>query len=161
MCTFCGGVYVCPFSACMCTQLLFSFIFLCVFAGLFVYSCGCVVVVEDLHTGSQRQWFGHTEEISTLAVTHDAQVPHRHDQLVMLYWWLLANIRSLRVKLLSNLLGRRLHLHQGADLHTAASFACGTFQPVPVETASPITRGQCRALRFPGMTCTSSQWVSV
>jgi len=50
---------------------------LCVFAGLFVYSCGCVVVVEDLHTGSQRQWFGHTEEISTLAVTHDAQVPHR------------------------------------------------------------------------------------
>ncbi|XP_050954268.1 WD repeat-containing protein 90 [Labeo rohita] len=41
--------------------------------GLFVYSCGCVVVVEDLHTGSQKQWFGHTEEISTLAVTHDAQ----------------------------------------------------------------------------------------
>lgn len=41
--------------------------------GLFVYSCGCVVVVEDLHTGSQRQWFGHTEEISTLAVTHNAQ----------------------------------------------------------------------------------------
>lgn len=84
MCTFCGGAYVYPFSACMCTQLLFSYI-LCVFAGLFVYSCGCVVVVEDLHTGSQRQWFGHTEEISTLAVTHDAQVPHRHDQLVMLY----------------------------------------------------------------------------
>ncbi|XP_048030728.1 WD repeat-containing protein 90 isoform X2 [Megalobrama amblycephala] len=42
--------------------------------GLFVYSCGCIVVVEDLHTGSQRQWFGHTEEISTLAVTHDAQM---------------------------------------------------------------------------------------
>ncbi|ROI16431.1 WD repeat-containing protein 90 [Anabarilius grahami] len=43
-------------------------------SGLFVYSCGCVVVVEDLHTGSQRQWLGHTEEISTLAVTHDAQM---------------------------------------------------------------------------------------
>ncbi|XP_043083053.1 WD repeat-containing protein 90 isoform X2 [Puntigrus tetrazona] len=41
--------------------------------GLFVYTCGCVVVVEDLHTGSQKQWLGHTEEISTLAVTHDAQ----------------------------------------------------------------------------------------
>uniref|UniRef100_A0A672KHC3 WD repeat domain 90 n=1 Tax=Sinocyclocheilus grahami TaxID=75366 RepID=A0A672KHC3_SINGR len=41
--------------------------------GLFVYSCGCVVVVEDLHTGSQKQWFGHNEEISTLAITHDAQ----------------------------------------------------------------------------------------
>ncbi|KAL1248327.1 hypothetical protein QQF64_021645 [Cirrhinus molitorella] len=41
--------------------------------GLFVYSCGCVVVIEDLHTGSQKQWFGHTEEISTLAATHDAQ----------------------------------------------------------------------------------------
>uniref|UniRef100_A0A8C1YTD6 WD repeat domain 90 n=1 Tax=Cyprinus carpio TaxID=7962 RepID=A0A8C1YTD6_CYPCA len=41
--------------------------------GLFVYTCGCVIVVEDLHTGSQKQWFGHTEEISTLAITHDAQ----------------------------------------------------------------------------------------
>ncbi|MBN3306420.1 WDR90 protein, partial [Amia calva] len=42
--------------------------------GLFAYSCGCVVVVEDLHTGSQKHWLGHTEEISTLAATHDAQV---------------------------------------------------------------------------------------
>ncbi|XP_036389825.1 WD repeat-containing protein 90 [Megalops cyprinoides] len=41
--------------------------------GLFAYSCGCVLVVEDLHTGSQRHWLGHTEEISALAVTHDAQ----------------------------------------------------------------------------------------
>ncbi|XP_069036890.1 WD repeat-containing protein 90 [Lepisosteus oculatus] len=42
--------------------------------GLFAYSCGCVVVVEDLHSGSQRHLLGHFEEISTLAVTHDAQV---------------------------------------------------------------------------------------
>ncbi|KAJ7984499.1 hypothetical protein DPEC_G00355450 [Dallia pectoralis] len=42
--------------------------------GLFAYSCGCVVVVEDLHTGSQRHWLGHTEEISSLAVTNDAQM---------------------------------------------------------------------------------------
>ncbi|XP_076826631.1 WD repeat-containing protein 90 [Brachyhypopomus gauderio] len=42
--------------------------------GLFVYSCGCVVVVENLHSGSQRHWLGHNEEISTLAVTHDAQM---------------------------------------------------------------------------------------
>uniref|UniRef100_W5M6P3 WD repeat domain 90 n=1 Tax=Lepisosteus oculatus TaxID=7918 RepID=W5M6P3_LEPOC len=42
--------------------------------GLFAYSCGCVVVVEDLHSGSQRHLLGHSEEISTLAVTHDAQV---------------------------------------------------------------------------------------
>ncbi|XP_060777132.1 WD repeat-containing protein 90 isoform X2 [Neoarius graeffei] len=41
--------------------------------GLFVYSCGCVVVVENLHNGSQRHWLGHSEEISTLAVTHDTQ----------------------------------------------------------------------------------------
>ncbi|CAB1312292.1 unnamed protein product, partial [Coregonus sp. 'balchen'] len=41
--------------------------------GLFAYSCGCVVVVENLHTGSQRHWLGHTEEISSLAVTNDAQ----------------------------------------------------------------------------------------
>ncbi|XP_062848748.1 WD repeat-containing protein 90 [Trichomycterus rosablanca] len=42
--------------------------------GLFVYTCGCVVVVENLHDGSQTHWLGHTEEISTLAVTHDAQM---------------------------------------------------------------------------------------
>ncbi|XP_072229948.1 WD repeat-containing protein 90 [Leuresthes tenuis] len=41
--------------------------------GLFAYSCGCVVVVEYLHTGSQRHFKGHTEEISCLAVTNDAQ----------------------------------------------------------------------------------------
>uniref|UniRef100_A0A6I8N486 WD repeat-containing protein 90 n=1 Tax=Ornithorhynchus anatinus TaxID=9258 RepID=A0A6I8N486_ORNAN len=42
--------------------------------GFFAYTCGCVVVVEDLHSGSQRHWLGHPEEISTLAVSHDAQV---------------------------------------------------------------------------------------
>ncbi|TMS21879.1 Mitochondrial Rho GTPase 2 [Larimichthys crocea] len=42
-------------------------------AGLFAYSCGCVVVVEYLHTGSQRHLQGHSEEISCLAVTNDAQ----------------------------------------------------------------------------------------
>ncbi|KAM3859558.1 LOW QUALITY PROTEIN: WD repeat-containing protein 90 [Diretmus argenteus] len=41
--------------------------------GLFAYSCGCVVVVEYLHTGCQRHLLGHTEEISLLAVTNDAQ----------------------------------------------------------------------------------------
>ncbi|MGH0128105.1 UNVERIFIED_CONTAM: hypothetical protein FKN15_033205 [Acipenser sinensis] len=41
--------------------------------GLFAYSCGSVVVLEDLHAGSQKHWVGHTEEISTLAVTNDAQ----------------------------------------------------------------------------------------
>ncbi|XP_040924451.1 WD repeat-containing protein 90 [Betta splendens] len=42
--------------------------------GLFAYSCGCVVVVEYLHTGSQRHLHGHREEISCLAVTNDAQM---------------------------------------------------------------------------------------
>ncbi|TRY93037.1 hypothetical protein DNTS_025166 [Danionella cerebrum] len=41
--------------------------------GLFVYTCGRLVIVEDLHTGSQKQWFGHSDEISTLAVSNDAQ----------------------------------------------------------------------------------------
>ncbi|XP_023663948.2 WD repeat-containing protein 90 isoform X2 [Paramormyrops kingsleyae] len=41
--------------------------------GLFAYTCGCVVVVEDLHTGTQRHWLGHSEEVSCLAVTNDAQ----------------------------------------------------------------------------------------
>lgn len=44
------------------------------FVGLFAYSCGCVVVVEYLHTGSQRQLQGHSEEISCLAMTNDAKV---------------------------------------------------------------------------------------
>ncbi|KAM6077548.1 WD repeat-containing protein 90 isoform 2-T2 [Theristicus caerulescens] len=42
--------------------------------GFFAYTCGCVIVVEDLHSGSQKHWLGHAEEISTLAVSHDAQV---------------------------------------------------------------------------------------
>ncbi|XP_022046552.2 WD repeat-containing protein 90 isoform X1 [Acanthochromis polyacanthus] len=49
--------------------------------GLFAYSCGCVVVVEYLDTGRQRHFQGHSEEISCLAVTNDAQCGV---QLVML-----------------------------------------------------------------------------
>lgn len=41
--------------------------------ALFAYSCGCLVVIEDLHSGSQRHLTGHTGEISTLAVSHDTQ----------------------------------------------------------------------------------------
>ncbi|XP_070586998.1 WD repeat-containing protein 90-like isoform X5 [Erythrolamprus reginae] len=42
--------------------------------GFFAYSCGCVLIVEDLHSGSQQHWLGHPEEISTLALNHNAQV---------------------------------------------------------------------------------------
>uniref|UniRef100_A0A8C6VNU7 WD repeat domain 90 n=1 Tax=Naja naja TaxID=35670 RepID=A0A8C6VNU7_NAJNA len=42
--------------------------------GFFAYSCGCVLIVEDLHSGSQQHWLGHPEEISTLALSHNAQV---------------------------------------------------------------------------------------
>lgn len=41
--------------------------------GLFVYSCGCIVVIENLHSGTQKHLLGHDGEISCLAVTHDAQ----------------------------------------------------------------------------------------
>ncbi|XP_037546750.1 WD repeat-containing protein 90 [Nematolebias whitei] len=41
--------------------------------GLFAYSCGCVVVVEYLHTGSQRHLRGHSQEISCLALSNDAR----------------------------------------------------------------------------------------
>lgn len=47
-------------------------------AGLFIYSSGCVVVVEYLQTGSQKHLQGHSEEISCLAVTSDAQVSVMH-----------------------------------------------------------------------------------
>ncbi|XP_023472469.2 WD repeat-containing protein 90 isoform X5 [Equus caballus] len=42
--------------------------------GFFAYTCGRLVVVEDLHSGAQQHWLGHPEEISTLALSHDAQV---------------------------------------------------------------------------------------
>ncbi|XP_034049136.1 WD repeat-containing protein 90 [Thalassophryne amazonica] len=41
--------------------------------GLFVYSCGSLVVVEYQHTGCQKHLQGHDEEVSGLALTHDAQ----------------------------------------------------------------------------------------
>ncbi|XP_062955596.1 WD repeat-containing protein 90 isoform X1 [Cynocephalus volans] len=42
--------------------------------GFFAYTCGRVVVVEDLHSGTQKHWLGHPEKISTLALSHNAQV---------------------------------------------------------------------------------------
>ncbi|KAM9816951.1 WD repeat-containing protein 90 [Neosynchiropus ocellatus] len=42
--------------------------------GLFAYSCGSVVVIEDLNTGCQRHLHGHREEVSCLAITSDAQM---------------------------------------------------------------------------------------
>ncbi|XP_056359041.1 WD repeat-containing protein 90 isoform X2 [Oenanthe melanoleuca] len=42
--------------------------------GFFAYSSGCVIVVEDLHSGSQNHWLGHAQEISTLTLSHHAQV---------------------------------------------------------------------------------------
>ncbi|WAQ96619.1 WDR90-like protein [Mya arenaria] len=42
--------------------------------GLFVYSSGNTVIVEDLTTNAQRHLAGHVEEISTLALQHDCQV---------------------------------------------------------------------------------------
>ena len=44
------------------------------FEGLFAYTSGCIVVIEDLHTGTQRHLLGHTEEISTLALQHDGLI---------------------------------------------------------------------------------------
>ncbi|XP_072042911.1 WD repeat-containing protein 90-like [Amphiura filiformis] len=43
-------------------------------SGLFAYTSGCIIVLEDLQTGTQRHLMGHIEEISTLALQHDAQV---------------------------------------------------------------------------------------
>ncbi|XP_068672849.1 WD repeat-containing protein 90-like isoform X2 [Montipora foliosa] len=42
--------------------------------GLFAYTSGCIVVIEDLHSGTQRHLMGHTEEISTLALQHDGLI---------------------------------------------------------------------------------------
>ncbi|XP_071943850.1 WD repeat-containing protein 90-like [Antedon mediterranea] len=42
--------------------------------GLFAYTSGCVVILEDLNTGSQRHLIGHVSEISTLALQNDSQL---------------------------------------------------------------------------------------
>ncbi|XP_025225937.1 WD repeat-containing protein 90 [Theropithecus gelada] len=42
--------------------------------GFFAYTCGRLVVVEDLYSGAQQHWPGHPAEISTLALSHSAQV---------------------------------------------------------------------------------------
>lgn len=41
--------------------------------GLFVYTSGCIIIIEDLHDGKQRHLLRHVEEISTLALQHDVQ----------------------------------------------------------------------------------------
>ncbi|CAL1536659.1 unnamed protein product [Lymnaea stagnalis] len=40
--------------------------------GFFAYTSGCVIVIEDLNSGEQSYLFGHTEEISCLALQHDS-----------------------------------------------------------------------------------------
>ncbi|XP_061562423.1 WD repeat-containing protein 90 isoform X2 [Phycodurus eques] len=42
--------------------------------GLFAYSCGGVVVVENVNSGHQRHLQGHREEISCLAISNDARM---------------------------------------------------------------------------------------
>ena len=44
------------------------------FLGLFVYTSGCIIIIEDLHDGKQRHLLRHVEEISTLALQHDVQI---------------------------------------------------------------------------------------
>ena len=42
--------------------------------GLFVYVCGCIVVIEDLTTGKQKLLRYHMEDISSLTAQNDGQV---------------------------------------------------------------------------------------
>lgn len=49
------------------------------------------MVVEDLHSGAQQHWLGHSEEISTLALSHDAQV-----LVLRITVWLLGGLWSAR-----------------------------------------------------------------
>ena len=43
------------------------------YIGLFVYTSGCIIIIEDLHDGKQWHFLGHVEEISTLTLQHDIQ----------------------------------------------------------------------------------------
>ncbi|XP_041363253.1 WD repeat-containing protein 90-like isoform X2 [Gigantopelta aegis] len=42
--------------------------------GLFVYTSGCIVIIEDLNNGQQKHLQGHTEEISCLTLQNDCQM---------------------------------------------------------------------------------------
>ncbi|KAJ8318923.1 hypothetical protein KUTeg_004014 [Tegillarca granosa] len=42
--------------------------------GLFIYTSGCVIIMEDLTSGHQTHLMGHVEEISTLALQNDCQM---------------------------------------------------------------------------------------
>ncbi|XP_035694518.1 WD repeat-containing protein 90-like [Branchiostoma floridae] len=42
--------------------------------GVFAYTSGCVVILEDLNSGEQKHLTGHVEEVSTLALQNDCQV---------------------------------------------------------------------------------------
>ena len=60
--------------------------------GLFIYTSGGLIVLEDLTSGSQRHLAGHTEEISTLALQHDCHIlasasgPHQLAQAQINIW---------------------------------------------------------------------------
>ena len=42
--------------------------------GLFVYTSGNAIIIEDLNNSGQKHLTGHVEEISTLALQNDCQV---------------------------------------------------------------------------------------
>lgn len=42
-------------------------------SALFIYTCGAVIIMEDLGSGKQNFLMGHTEEISTIAIQNDSQ----------------------------------------------------------------------------------------
>ena len=44
------------------------------YLGLFAYTLGCMVVIEDLNSGKQFHLHNHTEEIATVTLQHDGQV---------------------------------------------------------------------------------------
>ncbi|XP_063961233.1 WD repeat-containing protein 90-like isoform X2 [Lytechinus pictus] len=43
-------------------------------SGLFAYTCGSIIVLEDLDNSSQTHLLGHMEEIAVLALQNDAQI---------------------------------------------------------------------------------------
>ena len=60
---------------CICVEMMSSlFQLYIIFVGLFIYSTGSLLIVEDLNEGTQQHLMGHVEEISTLALQNDCQV---------------------------------------------------------------------------------------
>ena len=68
------NIYLLDIGIVHCCVIYCAWYFCYLFPGLFVYTTGNTIIIEDLNNSSQKHLSGHVEEISTLALQNDCQV---------------------------------------------------------------------------------------